>query len=447
LEVHLFHIILISLFSIFIIANLFNLLKTYSSLKFLQKYYDLSNSSFPENLPDIIVVVPVLNEKRNIEKTIKYMFSFDYPQDKLNFLIITTEKEKIQKKKYDTIDIVNEISNIYKKVKWLHYPYTTGCKSDQLNFAIDNFQRLYPDKNPENTFFVIYDADSMPNLKTLKIFSLVFTRYKKANVFQQSAIFLKNFDEFEGKDWFSRYFLKIAALNQTKFTLAHEIPRIRRLKRSKYFIDKITYAHCVGHGLFIRVSFLKKLKFPENYYPEDLFYGFILNAIGEPIIPLPVLDHSDTPRTISDVFKQKASWFYGLLQINIYIRFVKEHFEYLYSKDFFRITLISTLLLFDVLRWLTASFFAILIVILTYFYGGIYIPLIFILIISYIYNYYLILMNYGILCEIAGKRRRHLMPRETFFTLLFSIIFVIFYSFPAYYGTTIFVLHALTPPK
>jgi hypothetical protein len=138
---------------------------------------------------------------------------------------------------------------------------------------------------------------------------------RKANIIQQSSLFTNNYETLG-------FLLKAASLFQTKWTLTHELTRFRKqsvsvTKTNKNFLDLIknTYlSHCVGHGLFVKYEHLLKYKIPTETVNEDLPFGYYQCALGEPILPIRILENSDSPETITSLINQKKVWFWPYLE-------------------------------------------------------------------------------------------------------------------------------------
>ncbi len=405
-----------------IIKSIISINSINKTIKLLETKFKHNNSS---NLPNIIIVIPVLREQRIIKETLEFFSKLKYP--KLYILIVTTEKEFEKKVKINTIDILNEIKNQYSKLKIIHQPKRDGLKSDQMNYAIDNFNKIFPELKPENTFFAFYDVDSRPNKDILNVFNEVYRKNKKVNIFQQSANYLTNFSEFDNKNFFEKYFLRSQALKQTRFSLAYEIPRIIRVYdytsgRNKNLFNKITYAPTAGHGLFVRVEFLKRVKFPLNYTPEDMFWGFLVSSMNEPIIFIPSLDNSETPNSIKKVFFQLASWFKGPALVLRYKKYAKEHYR---QFDSTRANFMSFFALYDSGIWLMTSFIV---------YLGIIGSIIFGFPILILFLLFLLLYQLSIL--IIANNCLKLTLTENIILLFFGIIIMMFHSIPAIYSLT-----------
>jgi len=162
----------------------------------------------------------------------------------------------------------------------------------------------------------VYNADSRPNTNTFKLISNVFSYDSTLKVFQQSSLFFNNLGEIKlNKNFFIKRYLIANTVLQSRWTLAHEIPR---LLRQSYFLNKyktrLFLSHCVGHGLFVRGDLLDEIRdMPTVTVTEDLFFGYILSLLGVSINPIGVLENSNSPVTFKSVVKQKYVWFFGPL--------------------------------------------------------------------------------------------------------------------------------------
>jgi hypothetical protein len=106
------------------------------------------------------------------------------------------------------------------------------------------------------------------------------------------------------------------ALLQSRWTLAREIPRLRRqavqARRCGSAPRWPHLAHCVGHGLFVRGDVLSALAgLPTATMNEDLAFGYLACAAGIPIEPLPLLEYGDSPATMWGSIRQTRQWFWS----------------------------------------------------------------------------------------------------------------------------------------
>lgn len=303
--------------------------------KFSQKKF---SGGQPDKSKEFIVIIPVLREQKVLTKTLDHFLAMDYDLGKITIILVSTEKEikdSIQShSKYPTtIDLIEmlkkEINQKYGRniIIHLHYPSIVGKMAHQINYAFDNILQTYR-SNFKNLFIAMYNADSRPDLNTFTVVSSL-ARNENLRVFQQSALFLDNFALIKSKDnFFVKEYLIANAILHSRWTLAHEIPR---LLRQSFFINhfnkRIFLAHCVGHGLFLRGDFLQKIKtIPTITVTEDLFFGYILSSLGEPINPLPVFENAEAPSTFLTAMKQKYVWFFGPADHFSYEKFFRDRF-------------------------------------------------------------------------------------------------------------------------
>lgn len=338
---------------------------------------------FNKNLKEFAICIPVLREQRMIRQCLEYFSSLNYPKDKYKIFVVTTKKEDFERGKnrsdlkllaldifeynlskieesylhlfnleklkditkntkgkkyseilnyltwaYDTYpstnDIAIKVSNELNKkynielVNVIHYPYDTGYMADQINYLIKYLNN--GSIVDLATFFAIYNIDSAPNRDTLREISKEITLFEnkhslKLNVVQQSSLFTKNLNKISG-------ILRGAALLQTKWTLVHELSRLRKQSASVSFESK-TYlqsfirtklGHCVGHGLFVRLDYFKDNMLPTDTINEDLPYGFYQSVLKEPILPVKVLENSDSPESFRSLINQKKVWFWPYVE-------------------------------------------------------------------------------------------------------------------------------------
>lgn len=199
--------------------------------------------------------------------------------------------------------IINSPTRVKNKASVINYPKITGNMSDQLNYAIKNIIRK--EKYLDETFICIYNADSIVSNNLPNLIRNFINKNPNAEVIQQSALFLSNYNQFTNN--MTGSFLKSIALLQSRWTLAHELPRI-----FNQINTKSECAHIVGHGLIIKIIAMKKAGyFPTNYINEDLPFGYILKLNGYDIYPFPQLESAQSPTSIRSMFTQYTTWFYG----------------------------------------------------------------------------------------------------------------------------------------
>lgn len=217
------------------------------------------------------------------------------------------------------VNLLNKSSKAVRdKVVLYHYPKTEGNMADQLNFAM---KRLLKNEEGNSVYTAIYNADSIISKDFPSLIRNYIAVNKNALVIQQSALFLSNYNLMG--NYVSSAFLRAVALLQSRWTLAHEIPRIfKQLKSS------LEGAHIVGHGLIINLRVMEKVGFfPANFVNEDLPLGYILKLHGYKIYPFPQLENAQSPTSVKSMFTQYTTWFYGVFHYPSYIRYALWNFR------------------------------------------------------------------------------------------------------------------------
>jgi len=379
-----------------------------------------------------ILLIPVLKEQKIINTTIDYFSKLNYKQESFKIFFISTEKEfedqKVDEK--NTIEIIKN-NTLYGSdlIKLLHYPDKKGKMVDQLNFAFDYI--LKNETDLDKTFIGIYNADSRPNIETLNTVSMLATK-NNGRVYQQSAVFFDNFNQFKnGNNFWTEKFLKNNALLQVRWTLVHEIPRLLRQSFcTNKFNKRFFLSHCIGHGLFIRSDFLKEIKkMPYHTLTEDLFFGYILSLLREPINPIPIMESAEMPNSFSMALKQKYVWFFGPFDHFTYKKYFKSHFKN--KANNFLLNWFTLQGIFPAFAWLLSGWIFLYIFIypiLSVNYNlllwsilafGFYAP----------FAYFIILCKYEFLNNLCSKQDK-ISTQEYLWSLIFSLPTSIIHSVP-----------------
>lgn len=231
------------------------------------------------------VLVPCLNEYKNIVQFVNYFENIIhmYPNVKVVFII--------SGKSDDISSIISFWKNAISTERITYFIVPIGFsnnKAEQLNYFIKN-----KIKGSRTHYVVIYDADSRPDLSTLKIAEFCIISKKFPLILQQPPIF----------NPIGRFIQKIDGLFQTLWTFHYEIYYwIKNQEKIKNLM------YVIGHGIFIRSDFLLKNPFPP-YEVEDLSYGYVLTLKDISPIILPVFDYSQSPKAFRQFIRQKAKWY------------------------------------------------------------------------------------------------------------------------------------------
>lgn len=118
------------------------------------------------------------------------------------------------------------------------------------------------------------------------------------NVAQQPSFYTKNW---KGVNVFGRCF----ALLQSQYACGYEINMWKKW-RSLF----VPMRYCVGHGLFIRFNFLKKV----GFFPSPIEVtrlGHICSYLEENIAVIPRFDNCEVAPRLLDRIRQNSVWFSG----------------------------------------------------------------------------------------------------------------------------------------
>lgn len=247
-----------------------------------------------QNSKEIIIAIPVLREQNCIEDTVEY---FNTITKDIPIVLITTQKEIKENLTNETTtqDIIKgKIIKKYKNIYWIDYPYTIGNMSDQLNYMLENIEKVFNRKmDLQKIYLALYNADSRPNENT---FEEIRQKIENNCVVQQYSYCMQNYERIKGiPRGFSIY--------QSNFELKTGLI-------NSFFKSNILYTHVVGHGLIINMKLLKDLgNFNTEFWCEDIYLGIQLKFNNIKITPLLTLENMETPDKLSKIIKQNSVWF------------------------------------------------------------------------------------------------------------------------------------------
>ncbi|SDQ28472.1 glycosyltransferase family 2 protein [Pseudovibrio sp. Tun.PSC04-5.I4] len=328
-----------------------NILRAWRSISYLQSTAKNTSDSTPTNGSTcgkkIVVVIPALLERDRLPGTITYFLNNMRSLHSLKIVICTTAREPYKPGSgQSTYDLVQEMisHNPQQGLHLVHDPRQNGSMAHQINFAFTEMRRTR--MIGDDDYIAIYNADSRPHPATMRwVYSQIINQ-NTFDVFQQSALFIRNFNDLNG------ILAKANALYQSFWTLSHEIPRLLNQSHGFQFQKRFYNAHCVGHGLFIRAELYETLGgLPEDTLTEDLNFGFRLRAMGKNISPIPYLENADAPSTYRAAFRQKKIWFWGPM---LYPYYWLQHLRARRTHRF-RATVIALQGWLSAWRWLAAG--------------------------------------------------------------------------------------------
>ncbi|MCW4026658.1 MAG: glycosyltransferase, partial [Candidatus Bathyarchaeota archaeon] len=125
--------------------------------------------------PMVTIQIPTYNEKNVIERTLGSCLDLDYPEERLEIVVIDDSTD-------ETTDIVREYEERYSpRIKAIHRTTREGYKAGALNVAM---------KHSRGEYFLILDADTMPDRDFLKRLMPFFLEDEKLGFIQGKIEYL-----------------------------------------------------------------------------------------------------------------------------------------------------------------------------------------------------------------------------------------------------------------
>lgn len=411
-----------SIFLIFLIVSISWYIQIIKAVKWLNRARYLDHTQIKNTDKKIFIIIPVLDEVSRLEPTVNYFLdSFN----NIKLVLVTTESEflvyksktnehinrlnkfvlkrninkiksfletvtkqtfiinptdnlhqilnkakQVIENRFNTIDIVKQLKKKNRDILWYHYPYRNGKMAHQLNYAINKIIS----ENGEDHLFAIYNADSSPHKNTITWILSYLNEHPGIEVFQQYGDYFKNVNQFKR---ISGGLLLSAASWQVRWSLGFEIANaikqfkfLNRIQKKSFKSFNYPLNYCIGHGLFFTKNvFLNLNGFNEKTHNEDAIFGLELSYLQKIIMPVPYFDETDTPDTISGLFRQKINWFFGPLQAFEYFNIIKNRRKRFEIVNTVRLFILTIKLFSHALRWLLGPIlfvFAALFVILNF---------------------------------------------------------------------------------
>lgn len=271
--------------------------------------------------PHVVVILPMLREQRIIAETVGYFAKLaESCPVAVSLAVVTTAREHAERDRFGgarstnelAAGLVAELRTAGVAAQHYDYPDPGGTMAHQVNYAAHGeIQRLAAaGASQEQVWVALYNADSRPHPDTIAALAARVSGDEQVRVVQQSAIFTANVPQLLAQ---GRLVAAGAGLLQTRWTLAREIPRLRRQARHARRGSRWPHlAHCVGHGLFIRADeFTARGGLPVETMNEDLAFGYLACAAGTPIEALPLLELAETPGSVPALVRQGRQWFWS----------------------------------------------------------------------------------------------------------------------------------------
>ncbi|SHJ97005.1 glycosyltransferase family 2 protein [Tepidibacter formicigenes] len=237
--------------------------------------------------PSISILIPAHNEEKVIDKTIKAMLSLDYPEDKLEVIIINDNSSD------NTGEILEGLKKDYnnKNLKIITTNKITGGKgkSNALNIGY---------KNSKNEYIVVYDADNTPEKLALR-----YLVYSITNSNELGAVIGK----FRTRNKYKNFLTRFINIETLSFQWMAQAGRWQLFR----------LCTIPGTNFIIRRSVIEKLGgWDINAIAEDTEISFRIYKMGYRIGFMPLaITWEQEPEKLRVWFKQRTRWAKG----NVYV--------------------------------------------------------------------------------------------------------------------------------
>lgn len=265
----------------------------------------------------LFILIPVLCEQLIIEDTILNLFKIKNSDFEIKIAIITSIKEKISTdKKFPTTEEIilksmesGPLTKNKDRIYIFQDPTLVGNIATQLNFGIKKIKAFVQ----PNTFYIVYNADSIISENTFKKLSKLIQQYHgKEFAFQQPCAFIRDMSPTTNQ------FTNALSLYQSWYCLGHESRLIRNyeaeIKKHHDKNNNTKLGVIIGHGSGMTLNInTSNGGYPSDLLTEDLTFGFILSTNNVPILSLPALELADVPNNFATFIKQRSIWFWNII--------------------------------------------------------------------------------------------------------------------------------------
>lgn len=353
----------LAILSVIFVRSLIDLVSISSNVLWLKRN---KKTSSIDRSTRFIICIPALYEQDIIVDTLDRMLSLDYPKNQVDVYVVTTNNEQRHGNSPTTKEVVEKYKRLLTgddeaRLHVLNYPKANGRMAHQINYAATHAADFLKENN---CYFVVYNADSIIKPDALIIVNETINNIRNQKehyprILQQSAVYSYDSEE----RWFESSIAKGAAMHQSRWTLTHELTRLRKQSRNieklrgDSPLNSIMYAkiaHCVGHGLFVQGQYYLKNPLPINILNEDLPYGLMQCALRNEIYPLPTLELATSPVRLMNLYKQKTVWFNPFFEFHACIKNLLATGDY---KSRFEVCLLGIQAYMTMFIWLLHSVF------------------------------------------------------------------------------------------
>lgn len=236
-----------------------------------------------KNLPTISVIIPAYNESRSIIKTISSILKSDYPQEKVNVIVVDDGSTDGTLKRVERFLSLKGVKNV------LIISQKKSGKAAALNNGIKNYAK--------GKLVMCLDADSYIDKNALRNVVKYFEDKKVAAVSSNVKIE-------PGRGLLNR-------IQQYEYLICYQMKRAHTFYNIEYIIG--------GIGSTFRRSTLSKIGYyDENTVTEDIDITMKLLRSGNKNVKVmygsDVVAYTQSVLTVNDLIKQRYRWKWGRYQ-------------------------------------------------------------------------------------------------------------------------------------
>lgn len=227
--------------------------------------------------PEVTIVVPCWNEEKTVYKTVRSLLDLNYPKEKLNIFLIDDGSTD------GTFSTIKRFEN-YSNIKVFHKE--NGGKYTALNFGLEQ---------STTEFFGCLDADSFVYKESLARIMSYFEKDPSIMAVAPSVITLHQCKNFIQKAQKAEYYMGVYFKKMLGFLGAINVtPGPLTIFRKKVFVDLGPYRH--GHNTEdMEIAYRMQRN---RYKIEHCNDAYV---------------YTNTPSTITKLFKQRLRWIFGFI--------------------------------------------------------------------------------------------------------------------------------------
>ena len=230
--------------------------------------------------PKVTITVPCWNEEKTVYKTVRSLLSLNYPKDKLQIFLVDDGSTD------HTLDVINRFAK-YSNIKVFHKE--NGGKFTALNLGLEK---------TETEFFGCLDADSVADPESLVRIMSYFEKDKDIMAVAPSVI-VHNSNNFVQKAQKAEYYMGVYFKKMLGFLGAIDVtPGPLTIFRKKVFDELGGYRH--AHSTEdMEIAYRMQR---HHYKIEHCNDAFV---------------YTNTPSTISKLYRQRVRWIFGFMNNTI----------------------------------------------------------------------------------------------------------------------------------